>query len=127
MNQSETVTFFNDLCLFAPAALAEKSIRWKLINKNRIKARFSTGGQTITAELHFSKEGKLINFISDDRYMSIDGKTYNRYTWSTPVKDYLKKDGRRLVSRAHAVWHMPKGPFIYGDYRVKTIRYNTRK
>ncbi len=76
MNQSENVTLFNDMCLLAPATLINKNIQWDSIDKLRAKAKFTHNGITITALLSFNEKGELVNFVSDDRFLSSDGKTY---------------------------------------------------
>jgi hypothetical protein len=36
--------------------------------------------------------------MSQDRYLSMDGKTYLNYPWSTPVREYRDFDGRRIAA-----------------------------
>jgi len=124
MNQSETVTFFNDMCIMAPATLIDKNIKWKSIDSLTAEAEFSINDNNITAVLYFNKKGELVNFTSNDRYMSADGKTYKKYKWSTPVKKYKEIDGRKFISNAQAIWHTPHGEFTYADFDIKDIEYN---
>lgn len=128
MDQSETVTFFNDLCLFAPAALIDDalSIEWKEDGPATVRATFSLAGQKIHALLKFNDRGELIDFVSEDRFLSADGKTYQQYPWSTPVSAYEERDGRRVPSRAETIWHMPEGPFTYGTFNLVEVEYNVR-
>jgi len=124
MNQSETVTIFNDMCLMAPATLIDKNIQWETVDSLTVKARFTNGANTLSATLLFDERGALINFISDDRYLSADGKKYERYTWSTPIKSYQNFNGRNVCSEADAIWHMPEGEFIYANFNLEAIEYN---
>jgi hypothetical protein len=121
MFPTETVTFFNDLCLFAPAALIDKRIEWRTIDDLSAEAAFTTNGTTISAMLQFNKEGQLINFISNDRYAVSDMK---RFPFSTPVRDYKEVNGYRLPTIGEAVWHYPDGEFVYGKFHLKSIEYN---
>lgn len=127
MNQSENVTLFNDMCLFAPATLIDKSIQWETIDPLTVKAKFTHNNITISALLYFNEKGELINFISDDRYLSADGKTYTKYQWSTPIKDYKEFDGRKVQTYGEAVWHIPEGEFVYAKFNIKEIEYNLKK
>jgi hypothetical protein len=127
MNQGETVTLFNDMCLLAPATLIDRSIQWETINSLTAKARFTNQGNTITALLYFTEKGELINFISDDRYQSMDGKTYLNYRWSTPVKDYKDVGGRKVAAYGEALWHTPEGEFAYAKFDLVEIEYNCRE
>lgn len=84
MDKSETVTFFNDMCLIAPETLIDPTITWTEIDDRTAEAMFTVNGNTITARLFFNEEGDLVNFISDGRSMSADGKTHVQARWSTP-------------------------------------------
>lgn len=127
MNKSETVTLFNDMCLLAPASLIDKNIQWESIDSLTVKAKFTNKGNTIAALLYFNEKGELINFISDDRYQSADGKTYKNYKWSTPIKDYKDFDGRKVATYGEAIWHTPEGEFPYGKFNLIEIEYNRKE
>ncbi|NOX87145.1 MAG: hypothetical protein GXO86_14510 [Chlorobi bacterium] len=92
-----------------------------------VKAKYTNKSNVITALLYFNKKGELINFISNDRYQSADGKTYNNYKWSTPVRDYKGFAGRRIPAYGEAVWHTPEGYFSYASFHIKEIEYNCKK
>ena len=124
MNQSENVTMFNDLCLFAPAELIGTNIAWEPVDTLTARAWYTHNGITISAVLHFNRNGGLENFVSDDRYLSADGKIFTPYQWSTPVKDYRDFDGRKVPVYGEAVWKMPEGPFTYARFNLKEIEYN---
>jgi hypothetical protein len=124
MNQSENVTLFNDMCLLAPSTLINKKIQWETIDKLTAKAKFTHNGITITALLSFNEKGELVNFVSDDRFLSSDGKTYTNYPWSTPVKDYKDFNGRKVPIYGEAIWHMPGRDFTYAKFIIEEIEYN---
>lgn len=121
MNKAETVTVFNDMCLMAPASLIDKRIEWTAIDSLSTKATFTNGINKIAATLYFNELGQLINFVSDDRYAVGDMK---QYRFSTPVKNYIEKDGRKLMSYGETIWHYPDGEFVYGKFKLKRIEYN---
>jgi hypothetical protein len=124
MNQSETVTLFNDMCIFAPATLIDKHIHWKSIDSHTVQGSFTNAGNTISATLVFGEQGELINFISNDRYMSIDGKKYQKYQWSTPVRDYKEYDGIKIASKGKAIWKTETGDFTYIETEITDLKYN---
>jgi hypothetical protein len=77
MDSSETVTLFNDMCLLAPASLVDtERIRWQEAGPLSARATFSHQGHTISAQITFDEAGELVDFVSGDRLMSADGKTY---------------------------------------------------
>jgi len=124
MNQGETVTVFNDMCLLAPATLVDDRIEWEPIDELTAKASFTNEGITISAVLYFNEEGQLINFMSDDRYYSPTGDTYERVRWSTPVSQYKNINGFNLPTYGEAIWNFPDGDFCYAKFYINDIQYN---
>jgi uncharacterized protein DUF6544 len=125
MDQSETVTVFNDMCLLAPATLLDSRIAWEAIDSASVKARFTNRGHTIWATLLFGDDGLLTNFISDDRSRaSSDGKTFTRLRFSTPVRDYRSFGSVRLPAHGEARWLLPEGEFTYGEFELQNVEYN---
>lgn len=123
MNKAETVTYFNDLCIFAPGALTDKRIQWEMIDSLSCRARFTNNGISISANLFFNEKGELINFISNDRY-AISSTGAEQFPFITPVKDYKIFNGYTLGSYGEAIWKYPEGEFCYGKFRLKSIEYN---
>lgn len=121
MNQAETVTLFNDMCLMAPAALIDKRIVWQQVDSLTAKAIFTNGAINIAAMLYFNAAGQLINFTSDDRYAIAEMK---QYRFSTPVKDYRQLNGQNIFTYGETTWQYPDGAFVYGKFYLKSIEYN---
>jgi hypothetical protein len=125
MNQGETVTLFNDICVMAPARLINRQmIEWEAAGPLQARARFTHEGVTISALLSFDQAGQLTDFVSNDRFFSTDGKTFASYPWSTPVRDYKDFGGHALPSYGEAVWHTPEGEFSYGQFTMIELEYN---
>lgn len=125
MNRSETVTIFNDLCLLAPGRLIDPSIQWEAIDPHRVRAHYTRSSQTVAAELVFDDEGKLVDFVSDDRLQaSNDGKTFAPMRWSTPVRDYRAYGARKVMTSGEGRWSPPSGPFTYLEIELEDIEYN---
>jgi hypothetical protein len=124
MNEGETVTVFNDMCMLAPGSLIDSRIEWQEVDSTTVKAAFTNKGIKINATLYFNDKGELINFTSEDRYCSPTGKTYEKFRWSTPVKDYKDFNGVRISSAGEAIWSMPEGDYSYGRIGIKEIQYN---
>lgn len=124
MDQSETVTFFNDMCLLAPAMLADADIRWEELGARSVRGRFGGPGHQISAVLFFDENGDLERFVSEDRYQSADGETYVLYPWITPVRDYRAYGTARLAEHGEAIWREPSGAFTYARFRLLDVEYN---
>ena len=119
--KAETVTVFNDMCLMAPATLIDPRIQWEAIDNISAKAVFTNHGIRISAILQIDDQGRLTNFISDDRYAISDMK---QYRFSTPLRDYKNFNGYNVGTYGEAVWHYPEGEFVYGKFNLKEISYD---
>ena len=127
MNQGETVTLFNDMCLMAPATLIDKEkIKWEADGPLSARATFTHLGNTISARLSFNQAGELTDFVSNDRFFSPDGRTFKNYPWSTPVRSYRVFGGRKIASYGEIVWHTLQGEFTYGKFNLAEVEYNLR-
>jgi hypothetical protein len=125
MDQGETVTMFNDLCVMAPGALIDRAIVWEGVDARTARAAFTNAGHTIRAELVFSAAGELTNFFSDDRYQtSPDGKTARKVRWSTPLDVYRRFGPFHLPRRGAAWWHESDREYPYIELDFDDIAYN---
>lgn len=125
MFQSETVTFLNDMCLFAPATLLDPALVWEEADAHTARVSFTNNGRTVRAELTFSRTGELIDFVSDDRYQASPGGTHaTRRRWSTPVTRYGAFGPMRLTAAGEGRWHGIDGSFAYIELQVDDVAYN---
>ncbi len=121
MDTAETVTFFNDMCCMAPATLIDERIVWQETGENSVSAIFTDSGISISAELCFNQAGELVNFISNDRYAADAGK---KLPWSTPLKNYMERDGYRLASEAETIYAYEDHDLCYGKFQMVSVQYN---
>jgi hypothetical protein len=125
MTQSETVTLFNDMCVFAPSTLIDPAIVWERTTDRTATARFTNAGHTIRAELAFNDLGELVNFHSNDRYAAASGGQAARKTpWSTPLAAYRSFGAVRLASSGQGRWETPGDEYVYIELTIDEVRYN---
>jgi hypothetical protein len=127
MDQSETVTVFNDMAVFAPAALVDAPVTWTQLDAHRVSGTFTNGGEVVSAVLVFDAVGDLVDFVSDDRLAaSADGGSFTARRWSTPLSGYAELAGRRVVAAGEGRWHAPEpdGTFAYIELHLDQITYN---
>jgi hypothetical protein len=125
MDEAETVTLFNDMCVFAPGALIDARIQWQEIDSENVRASFTNLSHTIRAVLSFNDRGELTNFIADGRAaLSADGKSFTKIPWSTPLRDYREFGSHRLMSRGEGIWHAPAGEYSYLRFDLDAIDFN---
>lgn len=118
MDQAETVTLLNDLCVLSPAALVDAPIIWTPIDDHHTEATYTNAGHTVSATLTFNDAHDSVDFLSDDRLRSSpDGRTFAPQRWSTPIQDYRMFGDRRvgalgragpLASRQRAGFRLPR-------------------
>jgi hypothetical protein len=122
--RSETVTFLNDLCLFAPAALVDAPIVWEGVDARSVRARYTLGQQRVAAVLRFDAAGDLVDFRSDDRRQDAGGAD-RVLPWTTPVSRFRTFAGAgRLPGYGEGWWHPPDGAFAYLRIELDDIAYN---
>jgi hypothetical protein len=124
MNQSETVTLLNDMFLLAPPTLIDPHIVWEELDPMTVRATWTNAGNTVSAVVSFDSSGALVNFVSDDRYRTTDGKQYERLRWATPVNGWREVEGRKLLSTGEAIWGLPGSEFAYGRFELLDVQYN---
>jgi hypothetical protein len=124
LDTSETVTWFNDLCLMAPGALLDPRITWRSLDDRSAEATFSHRGITISAVLVFDAQDRLIDFISNDRSALMPDGTFERMRFSTPCRSFSVEEGVRVARYGEAVYHRPGGPFTYGRFTLLELIYD---
>ncbi|TNC62555.1 DUF6544 family protein [Rubellimicrobium roseum] len=120
----ETVTFLNDLSVFAPSALAGPGFEWTPVDDRSAQVAYTVGPNIVTATLFFDETGDLVDFASDDRADISAGGEPQRMRWTTPLSDYREIAGRRVPGRGEAVWHREDGPFVYGEFTIRDMAFN---
>lgn len=113
LDKTETVTWLNDFCMMAPLGLTNDLFKWEPVNDSIARVKVTVGPHTVSAELHFNKEGMLRDFYSSDRTEVNEMKTY---MFSTPVTDWMMDRSIRRFKTGEAIWHYPEGPFSYGTF-----------
>lgn len=128
LTRAETVTVFNDLCVYAPGALTSATVLWRAIDDHHAAGRFTLGDNTIDAELTFDDDGDLVDFASDDRAAAApDGATFTPLRWTTPLHAYAVVGPARVPTTAEAVWHPAEGAWTYGEFTLTSLAYNVAR
>jgi hypothetical protein len=122
MTRTETVTIFNDMCIFAPGSLLDPSIRWRELDARSVEAAYTNGPHTIHAVLIFDDTGALVDFWSDDRpALAEDGKTMLLQRWSTPIRDYRTFGPYRLATRGEGRYAPSSGEYAYIEIEIQEV------
>ena len=125
LDKGETVTVLNDWFVMAPGALIDPRIQWEVLDEHSVKATFTNQNISISAKVVFDEEGRMINFLSNDR-SETDGKEYVNNPWETPISEYVETKGYRLPAKAKMIYKRPEGDFCYGEFELVEMDYNPK-
>ncbi len=124
----ELVTYLNDAVLIAPSMLLVPEVAWFAVDAGSFDIALTDHGHTVTARVTVDEDGAPTDFSTTDRfcYDPDQPRQLMRARWTTPVTGWQVVDGRRLLTRGQAVWHLPQGPFAYADFCPvpETVSFN---
>ena len=123
MNQAETVTVLNDMFLIAPGSLIDPRITWQEIDNYHVKAIFTNQTITISAVITFDEDGRLVDFLSEDRYAFLNGEML-QIPWSTPITEYKEMNGLQLPYKGSAIWHFEDHDYEYIQLLIEAVQLN---
>lgn len=111
MDESGLVTFLNDL-MFCPPAYFSVPVEWEQIDENHAVISLTDEGITVSATVSFGKDGRIVNWESDDRFAEVDGEQ-RPDKWSTPIEEYGEVDGLRIPVSGRGVHNFDGNPYTY--------------
>lgn len=111
MSRSGLVSFLNDL-IFCPLAYFSVPMEWRRVDEQQAELSFTDHGMTVRAVLSFDKDGRLLNWESDDRYAEVKG-TQLPDRWSTPMTQYAELHGLRIPVSGRGIHNYDGEPFSY--------------
>lgn len=121
---SELVTWLNDAILMAPSMLLVPATTWSAGDSDdAFRVSLTDTGRTVSAEVLLNADGAPRDFRTNDRYADLPGGLA-RARWSTPVEGWDTISGRPRFTGASAVWHLPNGPFRYGELALAELAVN---
>ncbi|WP_411279222.1 DUF6544 family protein [Gemmatimonas sp.] len=125
MDNAETVTLFNDRCVFVPGALISPNITRQEIGANTVSAVFTNHTRMVSAVLSINFAGELTDFVADGRgAVSADGTSFVEMHWPTPPRDYRAFGVHRTASHGEDVWHAPADSDAYLEFAVDDVAFN---
>lgn len=118
LDVGELVTYLNDAILMAPSLLLGPETSWKKVDERSFDVTLTDGELSVTARVWLDEHGAPTDFSTTDRFFDApDGKRV-RTEWRTPISGWQEVGGRKLPTRARAVWQLPTGEFPYADFSI---------
>ena len=119
LDTGELVTYLNDAILMAPSLVLGPETTWSAAGDDRFDVAFTDQGRTVRARVTIGADGAPKDFSTTDRYYQADFKSPMQQTrWSTPIDAMQIVQGRSVVQKASAVWHLESGPFSYAELEL---------
>lgn len=123
LDMSALIVFINDMVMW-PTAFLSDFIQWEPLDEMAARMRVSLHGKHFSAVLQFNDTGEVVDFITEDRYLSV-GKTNQLTKWSTPLRRYRQVNDLYIPTEGEAIWHLPEGEFPYIQVTIGEVRYDT--
>lgn len=117
----ELVTYLNDAILYAPSMILRPNTEWIAVGEDCFDVRLSDRGHTVTARVLVDGRGAPYEFSTKDRFVSDPyqkGRPLVRALWTTPVDDWMVREGRVVPRRGTAIWHLAGGTFEYARFEL---------
>jgi len=121
LDQATMIRYLNEIMWF-PTAFLGDNITWQDIDENSAQVTFSDHGKSVSAQMFFDGDGRLLNFTTM-RYRESEG-SYSLDPWSTPITGYAERAGLNLPVRGKAVWNLDSGDLEYADLEITEVEYN---
>jgi hypothetical protein len=125
----ELTTYLNDAFFLFPWVLIHQkdSLRWEELSERSVRVYFTDKQQTVQADIHFDEQGRLANYVTDDRFLNrnpAEPHEYIRTRWSTPVSAYQEIKGISIPTYGEAVWHYDDIHYKYAKFKLQDITFN---
>jgi hypothetical protein len=116
LDVGELVTYLNDALLMAPSLLLGPETTWTGVDHETFDVVLKDGSLSVTGRVWLDARGAPFAFSTTDRFFDGSGGRRIRTEWRTPIMGWQDVRGRKLPTRAQAVWMLPSGPFPYADF-----------
>ncbi len=114
----ECVTFLNDAVLMAPTMLLSPYVTFEDAGSSAFDVVLEDSGRAVRARVFIDNEGAVTDFLTADRYYAPPRSTNPpaRAEWRTPVEGWQEYQGRKLPTKARAIWMLPTGRLTYAEF-----------
>ena len=123
MDVSSLIRFLAEAPWFPTALLPSDYIEWKEIDSNSAQAIIKDNGYTALGIFTFNEKGEIIKFVSNDRYMEVDGK-YFREQWGGYYRNYQEINGMKIPIEAEVEWNLSDRDLQYAKLKITDIQYS---
>lgn len=123
MDISSLIRFLSEAPWFPTALLPSDYIEWKEIDSNSAQVVIKHKGYTASGIFTFNEKGEIIKFVTNDRYMEVDGK-YFKEQWGGYYRNYQEINGIKIPTEAEVEWNLYDRDLQYVKLKITDIQYN---
>ncbi len=123
MDISSLIRFLSEAPWFPTALLPSDYIEWKEIDSNSAQVVIKHNGYTALGIFTFNEKGEIIKFVTNDRYMEVDGK-YFKEQWGGYYRNYQEINGIKIPTEAEVEWNLYDRNLQYVKLKITDIQYN---
>jgi len=123
MDISSLIRFLSEIPWFPTALLSSDYIEWKEIDSNSAQAVIKDNGYTASGIFTFNEKGEIIKFVTNDRYMEVDGK-YFKEQWGGYYRNYQEIEGMKIPTEGEVEWNLSERDLQYAKLKITDIQYN---
>jgi len=129
-DMGELVTYLNDMVLLAPSMLLVPAVTFSPVDARSFDVSLVDHGIQVKGRVFVGDRGAPVDFETTDRFCEDPASPGRllRARWTTPVMGFREHEGRKLIARGQAVFHLSDGDHPYADFEVVpgSVAFNVR-
>lgn len=112
LNKTALVTYLSE-ALLIPSIALQPFIEWQKVDNYTAKAILRHKDIQVSGIFRFNEIGEFIEFETEDRYNSEDGKGYVKTKWIGMCSKYIEKNNIKYPTEFKAIWKTEDNSFEY--------------
>ena len=114
--------YLGEAVWFPVALQPSHGVRWSALGPDAARATLSSGGTTVSLDVHFGPDGLVERLSTASRFRDVDGVMVPT-PWEARVSGYAEHGGMRVPAAGEAAWQLPEGRRPYWRGRVVEVAY----
>ncbi len=117
---SSLLRYLADAVWFPQALRPRPGLTWTAAGQNSALVTLSAAGRRVSGKFTFDELGRVISFVTDDRFRNVDGRPV-RTPWRVRYSEHSEVSGEEIPLAAEASWLLPEGERVYLRLKLEDI------